>query len=434
MNARDASLNIVKTLRREGHDAVLAGGCVRDVLMGREPDDFDVATSAEPEEVTALFERTVQVGRAFGVVVVMIGSDSVEVATFRSDGPYSDGRRPDFVRFTDRAGDVRRRDFTVNGLLYDPVSEEVIDLIGGRADIDARLIRAIGAPRERFEEDRLRLLRAVRFAAKLEFEIEPDTRRCISTMARHIKSVSAERIAEELRRMLVDSHRAGALRLMDELGLLEHVLPEITVMKGVAQGTTHHPEGDVFEHTMLCMKNLREPGFELAFATLLHDVGKPETAELIDGAIFVRHATVGEELARKICRRLKLSNDRTDRITWLVRNHMRFRDVRLMRQSTLKRLFAEPYVDDLAELIRADILSSHGDLTDYEWALARKREFEQSGEEVKPLLSGHDLMEMGIEPGPQFKKLLSALVNAQLEGKVGSRTEAMEFVRRMVSG
>ena len=433
MNAREASLSVVKTLRRAGHDAVLAGGCVRDMLMGREPADFDVATSARPEEVISLFERTVQVGRAFGVVVVMVGPGSVEVATFRSDGPYSDGRRPDFVRFTDRAGDVRRRDFTVNGLLYDPVSQEVIDLVGGQADLSARLIRAIGAPRERFQEDRLRLLRAVRFAAKLEFEIEPDTRRCISAMARHIKSVSAERIAEELRGMLVDPHRTMALRLMDELGLLEHVLPEITVMKGVAQGTVHHPEGDVFEHTMLCMENLREPDFELAFATLLHDVGKPSSAGLVNGAIFVRHAAIGEELTRRVCGRLKLSNDQTDRITWLVRNHMRFRDVRQMRQSTLKRLFAEPYVDDLAELIHADILGSHGDLANYEWALARKREFELSGEEVKPLLSGHDLMEMGLEPGPQFKKLLDALVDAQLEGKVHNRTEAIERVKRMVS-
>jgi len=434
MNAREASLSVLKGLRGAGFEAVFAGGCVRDMLMQREPSDYDVATSAKPEEVMALFDRTVTVGRQFGVVIVVVDGIRVEVATFRSDGPYSDGRRPDYVRFTDREGDVRRRDFTVNGLLYDPIADEVIDLVEGRSDIAAGLIRAIGEPQERFEEDRLRLLRAARFAAKLEFAVEAETRGAIQADPGRIKSVSAERVAEELRKMLTDVNRSRAVRLMDELGLLEQVLPEVAAMKGVEQGKTHHPEGDVFEHTLLCLEQLEQPSFELAFATLLHDVGKPPTAEIIDRTIFARHAAVGEDIARKICRRLKLSREETGRITWLVRSHMRFRDVRQMRQSTLKRLLAEPYIDDLSRLIRADILGSHGDLGDYEWALARKEEFEESGEEVKPLLSGHDLMAMGLEPGPHFKDLLHALVDAQLEGKVTDRAQAETFVREWTSG
>ena len=434
MNAREASLEVVKTLRRHGHDAVFAGGCVRDMLMNREPSDYDVATSAQPDEVLKLFERTFAVGRQFGVVVVVVDSHNVEVATFRTDGPYTDGRRPDFVRFSDREGDVRRRDFTVNGLLCDPLTGEIIDLVGGRADIEAKLIRAIGDPVKRFQEDRLRLLRAVRFAARLDFEIEPETRRVIRESAGTIVTVSAERIADEFRKMLVDSRRSCALTLMDELGLLEHLLPEIVAMKGVQQGLTHHPEGDVFQHTLLTLRHLENPSFELALATLLHDVGKPVTARPVEGAIFVRHAAVGEEIARAICRRLKLSNDETDRVTWLVRSHMRFRDVRLMRESTLKRLFAEPFIDELGALIRADILGSFGDLTDYEWALQRKREFEQSGEPLKPLLSGDDLVGMGFTPGPEFRKILEALVDAQLEGKVTTRDEAEKFVRGMTSG
>lgn len=433
MNARQASLEVVRILRQRGYDALFAGGCVRDMLMNRVPSDYDVATSARPDEVLALFDRTFAVGKQFGVVVVVIDSHNVEVATFRTDGPYTDGRRPDFVRFSDREGDVRRRDFTVNGLLYDPVSDEIIDLVGGRADIQAKLIRAIGDPALRFQEDRLRLLRAVRFAARLDFEIDSGTIRAIRELASTIISVSAERIADELRLILPDPHRVRALTLMDDLGLLAHLFPEVAAMKGVEQGLTHHPEGDVFRHTLLSTGYLENPSFELALATLLHDVGKPATAQPIEGAIFVRHAAVGEEIARSICRRLHLSNDETERVTWLVRSHMRFRDVRLMRESTLKRLFAEPFVDDLAALIRADILGSFGDLSDYEWALQRKRDFEASGEKVQPLLTGSDLIAMGLTPGPRFKELLEALLDAQLEGKVSDRAQAGQFIREWIA-
>jgi len=245
--------------------------------------------------------------------------------------------------------------------------------------------------------------------------------------------VSTERIAEELRRILVDPHRGRAFRLMDELGLLEPVLPEITAMKGVDQGLTHHPEGDVFEHTMLCLDQLEEPAFEVALAVLLHDVGKPATAQETDGTIFARHAAVGEEIARAVCHRLKLSNQETEKVCWLVRSHMRFRDVRKMRDSTLKRLLAEPWIDELGQVIRADILGSHGDLTDYNWALKRKEELEASGEVIKPMLSGDDLIAMGLKPGPKFRELLEALVDAQLEGRVRSRDEAIDFVKGLTS-
>ena len=433
MTGREASLHVVKTLRERGHDAVFAGGCVRDMLMGRTPSDYDVATSATPDQIIELFPRTVPVGKAFGVVVVIVDGQNVETATFRSDGPYSDGRRPDYVRFTDRAGDVRRRDFTVNGLLFDPITEEVIDLVGGRADIDAHLIRAIGEPAHRFEEDRLRLLRAVRFATVLDFQVEPQTACAIRSLAPHITEVSAERVAEELRKITVHPRRARGLELMDRLGLLERVLPEVAAMKGVLQGERQHPEGDVFAHSLLSIEALRpDPSFELAMATLLHDVGKPATAEVVEGAIFVRHAPVGADIAQEICKRLKLSNSEAEHITWLVRNHMRFRDVHQMRDSTLKRLLSEPYFDDLAELIRCDIMGSRGDVEIYDYAMARKREFENSGQRVEPLLSGDDLISMGLKPGPLFRELLEALTDAQLEGKVGDREQAENFIRRLV--
>ncbi len=433
MTPRDLAMHVIRTLRNAGHDALFAGGCVRDRLMNRTPADYDVATSARPEQVMALFPRTVAVGRVFGVVVVREEDHGVEVATFRSDGPYTDGRRPDFVTFSDRRGDVLRRDFTLNGLLYDPITDEVIDLVGGRADIEARLIRAIGDPEKRFYEDRLRLLRAVRFAARLDFTIESGTRAAIRRLAAEINTVSAERIADELRIILPDARRVRAIQLMDELELLPHIFPEVAAMKGVEQGETHHPEGDVFRHTLLVMENLPQPSFELALAALLHDVGKPPTAEVVDGVIFARHAAVGEAIAHSVCRRLKLSNAETDRVTWLVRSHMRFRDVRRMRDATLKRLLAEPRIDDLAALIRADILGSHGDLSDYDWAIRRKTEMEQAGEQVKPLLTGDDLIAMGLTPGPRFKDILESLLDAQLEGKVKSRDEAAAFVKAMTS-
>jgi len=425
VSLRETAANIVRTLRDAGHAAYFAGGCVRDVLMGVEPGDYDIATSAGPEEIRRLFRRTVPVGQQFGVVVVVEGDVQFEVATFRSDGPYADGRHPDTVTFTDVEGDVRRRDFTVNGMMYDPLRDEVLDLVGGRADLEGRLIRAIGDPRKRFEEDKLRLVRAVRFAARLGFEIEPQTASAVRELADTIDRVSPERIAAELKYMLTHPSRADAVRMLDELALLEHILPEITAMKGVEQGPDWHPEGDVFVHTLRCLEETSDARWELVLAVLLHDVGKPPTA---DAKGFAAHEKVGGEMASHICRRLRLSNRERDEVVWLVRNHMRFRDARKMKESTLKRLMTETLFEELAELHRIDAVASAGDLTEYDFVMEAYRRFREAPPPIEPLVTGHDLIERGLEPGPHFKDILEELYEAQLEGTFNTRASALAFL------
>lgn len=430
MSLREAATTIVKTLTDAGHTAYFAGGCVRDVLMGIEPADYDIATSAKPNEIRTLFERTVRVGEQFGVVIVVDGERQFEVATFRSDGPYTDGRHPDSVTFTDVSGDVRRRDFTINGMMYDPLRDEVIDLVGGRKDLEAGRIRAIGDPRKRFEEDKLRLVRAVRFAARFDFEIEPQTRAAVTELAPHIEMVSQERIAAELRYMLTDRSRAPAVRMLDELGLLEHILPEITAMKGVSQSEDWHPEGDVFVHTLRCLEEAGDARWELVLAVLLHDVGKPATA---DGKGFVAHEKSGADLAGHICRRLRLSNREREEVVWLVKNHMRFRDAPKMRESTLKRLMTEPLFEDLAELHRIDAVASAGDLEVYNFAMESYRRFREEPPPIKRVITGHDLIQRGLQPGPVFTEILDELYNAQLEGKFDSREGALALLDEVLA-
>ena len=435
--AEQAARGIVETLRARGHLAFYAGGCVRDRLLGREPKDYDVATSATPDVVLASFPRTFAVGAHFGVVLVVSGQVDesevqTEVATFRSDGAYSDGRRPDAVRYTaDPREDVARRDFTLNGMLYDPIEDQVLDYVGGRADLEAGLIRAIGEPARRFAEDKLRMLRAVRFAARLDFALEPETEAAIRAQARTIHQVSPERTRDELTRMLTEGRAARAFELLDRTGLLREVLPEIDRMHGVEQPPDWHPEGDVWVHTLLLLEKLEAGAAPtLAWSALLHDVGKPpcfaRTMEQGGDRIrFNGHAEVGTRMAEAICARLRFSGEETAQIASLVANHMRFGDVEKMKQSTLKRFFRLPRFPEHLELHRIDCLSSHKLLGLYDYAKSR---YEATPEdEVRPplLVTGRDLIAAGYKPGPVFKQLLAMAEDAQLEGRIHTREEGL---------
>lgn len=403
---------------------------MRDRLLGRPAHDQDVVTAARPEIVSALFPRTIPVGAAFGVVRVATQEGPVEVATFRREGPYLDGRRPAFVEFASLEEDVRRRDFTVNALLYDPVEDRILDLVGGQADLAARQIRTVGDPDARFAEDRLRILRAVRLAAELDFAIEAETAAALARHAAAIRDVSAERIRDELLRLLTAPGRATALETLRRSGLLAEILPEVAAMEGVAQPPEFHPEGDVLTHTRLALSHLRDPSPVLALAVLLHDVGKPPTFERADRIRFNRHAEVGAEMAETICRRLRLSADEAERVVALVRDHLRIMDVRQMRAPRLKRFLARPDFPDHLELHRVDCLASHGDLST--WAWAREQAARLTEEERRPprLVTGEDLIALGYPPGPRFREMLDVLDDAHLEGAIRTREEALALLAR----
>jgi poly(A) polymerase len=431
---REKAVEIVKTLRAGGFQACWAGGCVRDLVMGHDPQDYDVATDARPEQVMELFPRTVPVGVSFGVVKVLADQSEFEVATFRSDGRYLDGRHPVEVHYSGDRADAARRDFTINGMFYDPVKKEIIDYVDGQRDIKAGLIRAIGNPRERFEEDKLRLMRAVRFAARFNYAIEPQTYAAIIERAGEIVQISAERIRDELKKMLTGPNPSGSLSLLLETGLVKAILPEVTAMAGVEQPKEFHPEGDVLTHTLLLLKNLNRPSFELALAALLHDIGKPPTFTPPktdrDRIRFDNHCDVGARMAEAVCGRLRLSNDQSELVVELVRDHLRFKDVQQMRESTLKRFLRRPFFPEHLELHRLDCLASHGDLT--LWEFCKKKSAEIGPEAMRPerLLTGDDLIRTGYSPGPLFTKILTLLEDAQLEGRIKNREEAMEWVRR----
>jgi poly(A) polymerase len=445
---KDFATSIVKTLRQHGFEAYLVGGCVRDLLLGREPKDYDVATNATPRQVMTIFPQTYAVGAQFGVVLVPApdsgsapdceaegGSKSacVEVATFRSDIGYTDGRHPDEVRFSnDPREDVARRDFTINGMLLDPVSGEVFDYVGGRKDLEAGIIRTIGNPQHRFTEDKLRMLRAVRFAARFEYTIEPLTFAAMQALADQIAVVSRERVRDELTRMLTEGHASRAFLMLDESGLLQFVLPEISAMHGVEQPPEFHPEGDVFVHTLLLLDNLPQPcPPTLGWGALLHDVGKPATFRIAPDRIrFDGHVDVGVKIAQAICRRLRFSNDDTEQILALVDNHMRFGDAMKMKESTLKKFMRLRDFDEHMALHRADCLASHRNLTTYEFIRQRRAEIPPEKMRPAPLVNGKDLIAAGHVPGPKFKEILSAVEDAQLEGRLPSRDAALEFVRR----
>jgi poly(A) polymerase len=428
---RSLATTIVRRLRDAGHEAYFAGGSVRDQLLGREPLDFDVATSAPPETVRALFPRTVPVGAQFGVILVVEDGIPFEVATFRSDDAYVDGRRPSRVHYGSAREDALRRDFTINALFLDPVTGEVIDFVGGQSDLQAGVIRAIGDAGARIAEDRLRLLRAVRFAARLGFTIEPVTRAAIVAAAPTIRDIADERIGNEVVKILTEGGARRGFELLWETGLLEHVLPEVERMRGVAQSPDHHPEGDVYVHTLLLLGQLPAGAPEtLALGALLHDVGKPPCAGVHDGRItFYGHPAVGAEIAVAICQRLRRSRAVWERVAYLVRNHLRLVQAPEMRLATLKRMLREDGFEELLVLARMDALASNRDLTWVDFCERRRIELAKE-EDMRPprLLGGDDLIALGYAPGPLFTRILGALEEAQLEGQVQTRGEAERFV------
>ncbi len=450
---KDFAISIARTLHDQGYQAYLVGGCVRDLLLGREPADYDIATDATPEQVMRIFPQTYAVGAQFGVVLVPMAVDpsvtsvvdqadvnhgrhrgkTVEVATFRSDIGYSDGRHPDQVRFSkDPRQDVQRRDFTINGLLLDPLKNEVLDFVGGRKDLDAGIIRAIGEPELRFAEDKLRMLRAVRFAARFGYSIEPQTSAAIQKLAPQIHQVSRERVRDELTKMLTEGQARRAFLLLDETGLLHELLPEIEAMKGVEQPPQFHPEGDVFVHTLLLLEKLPHPcPATLGWGALLHDVGKPPTFRVAPDRIrFDGHVDVGVKMAEEICRRLRFSNHDTDQILALVKNHMRFAHAMQMSEATFKKFVRMPRFEEHLELHRIDCESSHGDLTTYRFTREKIASMPPEAVRPRPLVSGDDLIDAGYVPGPKFKEILGAVEDRQLEGMLHSGDEAMEFVRK----
>jgi len=444
---KEFAISIVQTLRRHGFQAYLAGGCVRDLLLKREPADYDVATSATPAQVMKIFPDTYAVGAQFGVVLVPVPeatqanadegtlprSKTIEVATFRSDHGYSDGRHPDEVRFSsDPREDVARRDFTINGMMLDPVSGEVLDFVGGRNDLEAGIVRAIGDPERRFAEDKLRMLRAVRFAARFEYTIEAETLAAIQRHASEIQLVSRERVRDELTKMLIEGQARRAFLLLDESGLLKEVLPEISEMKEVQQPPEFHPEGDVFVHTLLLLENLPQPcPPTLAWGALLHDVGKPATFRVAPDRIrFDGHVDVGVKIAEEICNRLRFSKQDSAQVLALVDNHMRFGHVRRMKESTLKKFLRLPRFEEHLALHRADSLASHGNLSTYEFIGEKLAEIPPGKIRPLALVTGDDLIAAGYAPGPKFREILESVEDAQLEGRLLSRDTAMEFVRR----
>lgn len=487
-----AARAIVARLRQEGHQAYLAGGCVRDLLLGRVPKDYDVATSATPDIVLDLFPRTFAVGAHFGVVIVADELEDryiqTEVATFRSDGAYSDGRHPDAVRYTTRPEeDVQRRDFTINGLLLDPealdlnppktpdsdsssdeashthtshpavpdtpslesetsvaagLRSAVLDYVGGLADLDVGILRAIGDPARRFEEDRLRMLRAIRFAARFNYQIDPATFAAIQALAPRIASVSRERIREELTRMLTKGHARRAFELLDASGLLIHVLPEVSRLKGVEQPPQYHPEGDVWTHTLMLLEQLGTDAqlaagcpMTLAWGALLHDIGKPATFQPPSGPNdrirFNGHVEVGVAIAADICRRLRFSNEETTQILALVENHMRFGDVHRMKAATLKRFFRLDRFPEHLALHRMDCNASHGSLDNYHFARTQYEAIPDEEVRPTPLLTGRDLIALGYHPGPNFKTILHTIEEAQLEGTIKTKEEAINLLHQL---
>ena len=423
---------LVERLRAAGHEALFAGGCVRDRLLGKEAHDIDIATSARPEEIQKLFPRTVAVGAQFGVIVVLEDGGEFQVATFRSDGAYRDGRHPESVAFTNAEGDARRRDFTVNGLFFDPLTHQILDFVGGEADLRTGILRSIGDPHARFAEDKLRLIRCVRFAASLGFEIEAETWRALVERAPEITAVSAERIRDELVKIFSHPSRVRGFDLLDQSGLLAILLPEVEALKGCEQPPDFHPEGDVFVHTRLMLSLLPEQvSTPLVFSVLFHDIGKPPTF-LIDETGRIRfngHESISASMTEKIFARLRFSNAETEATVVGVKNHMAFKDVQNMRVATLKRFLARPTIDDELELHRVDCQGSHGLLDNYDFLLRKREEFSNEPLIPPPLITGRDLIAAGLQPGPHFKKLLDSTQALQLEGGLKTREDALAWLR-----
>ncbi len=431
---RNAALEVVQTLQEQGFQAVFAGGCVRDELLGRQPKDYDVATDAAPDAVLTLFPKAITVGAHFGVVLVKVQGHPIEIATFRTDGSYGDGRKPDTVTFATIEEDASRRDFTVNGLFFEPVTETLLDFVHGQEDLQARVLRAIGQPGQRFEEDHLRLLRAVRFATYLDFEIEPGTWAAVQAHASSITRISPERIRDELDRIWVHPRRVRGFDLLVESGLMEAVLPEILALQGCEQPPQWHPEGDVFVHTRIMLEMLPdEASLPLVLSVLFHDIGKPATYtyDEIDQRIrFNGHDQLGATMAEEIMRRLKYSNELIEAVVVAVANHMVFKDVQNMRVAKLKRFMARPTFADELELHRVDCASSNGLLDNHAFLLEKEEEFANEPLIPEPLVNGRDLIALGWKPGPVLGKILRRIQNRQLEGTLQTKEEALDWVRK----
>ena len=425
---------LIRQLRSHGHQAYLVGGCVRDRLLGLPAKDFDIATDASPPQIAGYFPGAQLVGAHFGVVLVQQGATHVEVATFRSEGAYSDARRPDAVNFeTNSALDAQRRDFTINGLLEDPLTGEILDYVGGRADLENKTVRAIGDAAQRFREDHLRMLRAVRFAARLNFEIEAETKKAMAQQAASVVTVSAERVHDELLRIFREGGARRGLELLDELGLLAQLLPEVKAFQGVEQPPEYHPEGDVWTHVLLMLEKMGPATGSLAFGVLLHDVGKPPTFRRADRIRFDGHAEVGAAMAKELLQRLRFSNDDVERITSLVAHHMKFKDVPKMRPSTLKRFLRLEHFEEHLALHRLDCLASNGRLETYDFVRDKLAALNAEALHPPRLISGDDLIAAGYQPGPAFSKALEAVETAQLEGAIHTREEALEIAKQALS-
>jgi len=431
MSSRESAIFIVQRLRQEGYEAYLAGGCVRDMLLGKTPQDYDITTNARPAQIQKIFAETIPVGAQFGVMLVLIDGQPFEVASFRFDGPYLDGRHPSQVRYGSLEEDIQRRDFTINGMIYDPAADRVIDLVDGQRDLERCCVRAIGKPIDRFAEDRLRMIRAVRFAAGLKFDIDPPTFAAIEQLAATITEISWERIGDEMTRIITEGGARRGFELLDQCGLLAVLLPEVVAMKGTAQSPDYHPEGDVFAHTLLLLSHLQSPSETLAYGCLLHDIAKPVCIRQEANRItFYGHTEQGAAMAEVILKRLKRGRAVWERVAYLVRNHLRHVQAPQMRLSTLKRFLREDGIDELLELVRIDALSSNGDLQYYRFCKERLAELKDDEIRPAPLVRGTDLIQLGFKPGPLFAEILRQVEDAQLGAELTSREQALEWVKK----
>lgn len=430
------AIKVIEILRKKSHDAFFVGGAVRDLLLGLVPKEFDINTSATPDEIKNLFPVTKLVGQKFGVTLIVEGNMFIEVATFREESNYSDKRRPDTVLYTsDVIHDIKRRDFTINGLLYDPITESVIDNCDGLKDIEGKVLRTIGDPRERLSEDYLRILRGIRFVNHLSLSIDKDTESVMRLEVKNIKKISIERIRDEITSILSGNRPGQGLKLLDSFGILDEILPELTEMKGIQQPPDFHPEGDVFVHTCLALDMLsddKEKSIELIYGTLLHDIGKPDTYTLTDRIRFNRHEYVGAIKAQRICKRLKFSKKQTELICSLVKEHMKFGNIKDMKLSTFKKFVSMDSFNEHLRLHKADCLASHGDLSLLEFTESKMIEIQSEPKLPKPLISGDDLLSLGLKPGPSFKEILSKVFDEQLEGNIKDKEQGMILVRKML--
>lgn len=429
---------IVARLRNAGFAAFWVGGCVRDLLLGRKPYDIDIATDATPDQIEALFKRTIAVGKKFGVLIVVENGQNFQVATFRRDEDYKDGRRPERVVFGDARADALRRDFTVNALFYDPISDKIHDWVGGRSDLRAKVIRTIGSPPERFGEDHLRLLRAIRFAAQLNFEIEAETFAAVKKLAPKISLISAERVRDELLKLFIPSCAARGLDLLRDSGLMKHVLPELCATVTCAQSPDYHPEGSVYNHIRLMLEQLpKDAPASLPWAAILHDIGKPSTASVDEtsGTIhFYGHEKIGAEMARHILNRLRFPQKKIEEIVACVRQHMQFKDAKQMRKATLRRLLMRETFPLELELHKLDCMGSHGSLEIYDFLTMQTEELKNRPRIRPPLLKGDDLIALGMKPGPDMGILLHEIRDKQLADELKTRREALAWVRRRLRG